>query len=119
MVIQSVITSSLEKVFPEQTPAACTTPFTMLKNDTFSFQAALRPVSIPGSAEMASSSVLCQDGSARADDSIPVKISAASPVAAQISLRRVDLMPSTLPVNDTRDGNFISDGSVPGSSDAA
>lgn len=109
MVIQSVITSSLEKVFPEQTPAACTTPFTMLKNDTFSFQAALRPVSIPGSAEMASSSVLCQDGSARADDSIPVKISAASPVAAQISLRRVDLMPSTLPVNDTRDGNFISD----------
>ncbi len=86
MVIQSVLASSLEKIFPEQAPAACQIPFTMLKNDTFSFQAALRP-----------------------DASIPVQISAASPVAAQVSLRRVDLMPSTLPVNDTRDGNILSD----------
>ncbi len=110
MIIQSVLASSLEKIFPEQSPAACGIPFTMLKNDTFAFQAALRPVDTPEAAsEEASSSALFQDGNASTDASVPVQIIAASSIAASITLRRVDLMPSTLPVNDTRDGNILSD----------
>lgn len=110
MVIQSVLASSLEKIFPEQTPAACRTPFTMLKNDTFSFQVALRPVNIPEAAsEGTRSSSWYLDGNASTDDSVPAQITVTSPIAAQVTLRRVDLVPSALPLNDTRDGNFISD----------
>ncbi len=111
MVIQSVLASGLEKIFPAQAPAACRIPFTMLKNDTFSFQVALRPVNMPEAAagDALSSPAVYPGDSTGTDASIPVRISVTSPIAAQVSLRRVDLMPSTLPVNDTRDGNFISD----------
>ncbi len=109
MVIQSVLASSLEKIFPEQTPAACRTPFTMLKNDTFSFQVALRPVNIPEAASEGIRSSWYLAGNASTYASVPAQITVTSPIAACITLRRVDLVPSTLPLNDTRDGNFISD----------
>lgn len=158
MDIQSVITSSLEKIFPEQTPAACSVPFsvyagnetgafsalcqftednsgsapsalrltaenaapspsasrptagdataagtpsafTMLKKDTFSFQLALRPAV---NAEKENEPM--KEGKAEAD----IQITVESPLPARITLRRVVLMPSELPVNDTRDGNILS-----------
>ena len=76
MFIQSVLASSLEKIFPEQSPVACHTPFTMLKNDTFAFQVALRPVSIPSTriAKTQPSSTLDQNDSICADASIPVQM---------------------------------------------
>ena len=89
MPIQSILTSSLEKVFPEKTPQPLSTRLTMLKDDVLSFQIALRP-DYPGM---------------RVDAAITVD----TPLADKLCIKRVDLVPSMLPVNDTRDGNFISD----------
>ena len=43
MPIQAVLTSSLEKIFPDTTPVPCSTRLTMLQSDMLSFQIALRP----------------------------------------------------------------------------
>lgn len=43
MNIETRVLSSLEKVYPDQAPAACTVPFTFLQNEAFAFQVALCP----------------------------------------------------------------------------
>lgn len=43
MNIEARILSSLEKVFPDQAPSACTVDFSCLQNEQFAFQVALRP----------------------------------------------------------------------------
>ena len=90
MPIQSIITSSLEKIFPDKSPLPCSTRFTMLKDDVLSFQLALRP-DLPNIV--------------RTDAMITVD----SPLAECIRVQRVDLVPSMLPVNDSTDGNILSD----------
>ncbi len=111
MTIQSILASSLEKIFPDQTPAASRVPFTMLQNDTFSFQLALRPEAKKDASPISPRAPFQNAESDReaGNTCLSVQIELESPIAAQITLRRVDLMLSTLPVNDTRDGNFISD----------
>lgn len=90
MPIQMIPTSSLEKVFPDRMPHSSHMRLSMLRNDVLSFQLALRPVNIP-------------------DTRLEVSVRVDSPIAKYISLRRVELVPSMLPVNDTRDGNILSD----------
>lgn len=90
MSIQIILASSLEKIFPDQTPHSSHIRLSMLQNDVLSFQLALRPAEIP-------------------DTRLEVAVRVDSPIAKYISVRRVDLVPSMLPVNDTRDGNILSD----------
>ena len=90
MPLQAMLVSSLEKVFPDKTPKASQTRLTVLKNDTLSYQIALRLEDYP-------------------DARLKVDIRIDSPLADQISIRRVDLVPSMLPLTDSRDGNFLSD----------
>ncbi len=90
MPIQYQIVSSLEKVFPDREPDFCEVPFTVLQNDVVSFQLALR---IEG----------------EAGASCKVRIAVDSPLADWLSVRRVELMPSSLPAGNPHDDNIISD----------
>ena len=90
MSIQIIRASSLEKIFPDQTPHPSHMRLSMLQNDVLSFQLALRPADIPNTR-------------------LEVSVRVDSPIASCISVRRVNLVPSMLPVSDTRDGNILSD----------
>ncbi|MCD8021442.1 MAG: DUF4091 domain-containing protein [Lachnospiraceae bacterium] len=88
MAFKIKLTSSLEKVFPDQSPDSGSDSLTMLKGDCASFQLAICPLF---------------EG---LQTSVEIKINTDFP--GVLRLYQVEMIPSMRPVGDTRDGYYLS-----------